>query len=169
MKIYLIEEVQVKNIFIIFSFLIGQNYVSRISEVNGNNNPPDNHIRTRHDSIKIKDTSGNNNNSNEFNNHNKNNQNNIAPDKYQGNDIILALSNNNVIFKHMLYLITEQEFKFKHIENKLLLDDYIKNLDNTPVYITYNCGILYIPNKGNYFLINKLIYLNMTFLLTMER
>lgn len=48
----------------------------------------------------------------------------------------------------MLYLITEQDFKFKQIENKSSLDDYIKNLDNTPVYITYNCGVLYIPNKS---------------------
>lgn len=69
--------------------------------------------------------------------------------KKLGNDYIQNLADNNIIFKHMLYLITEQDFKFKHIENKALLDDYIKNLDNTPVYITYNCGVLYIPNKSN--------------------
>lgn len=50
----------------------------------------------------------------------------------------------------MLFLITEQDFKFKQIENKASLDDYIKNLDNTPVYVTYNCGVLYIPNKSKF-------------------
>jgi hypothetical protein len=59
----------------------------------------------------------------------------------------------------MLYLITEQDFKFKQIENKASLDDYIKNLDNTPVYITYNCGVLYIPNKSKNYL--KILFFNL--------
>ncbi len=63
-------------------------------------------------------------------------------------NLIQNLSENNIIFKHMMYLISEQDYKFKQIHNKNDLEDYIKNLDNTPVYITYNCGILYVPNKG---------------------
>ena len=74
---------------------------------------------------------------------------------YINPDFINHLSNNNIIFKHMMYLITEQDYKFKPIHNKNILEDYIKNLDSTPVYITYNCGILYVPNKGKLINIKK--------------
>ena len=93
---------------------------------------------------------------------NKNLMNNIPENNFNNNfitqnnkfpvDFINQLSNNNIIFKHLLYLITEQEYKFKYIENKMVLDSYIKHLDSTPVYLTYNCGILYIPNKSKYIL-----------------
>ncbi len=79
------------------------------------------------------------------------NDSNKNSNKKLSSEIIHNLSDNNIIFKHMMYLITEQDYKFKQIEKKSSLDDYIKNLDNTPVYITYNCGVLYIPNKSKVF------------------
>jgi len=83
------------------------------------------------------------------NNYFKNNYSNKIIANSSPRNLIQDLAENNIIFKHMLYLITEQDYKFKQIENKTSLDEYIKNLDNTPVYVTYNCGVLYIPNKSN--------------------
>jgi hypothetical protein len=58
------------------------------------------------------------------------------------------LIHSNIIFQQLLNLISEQDFKFHHIENVSQIEDYIKSLDNTPVYYTYNCGVIYVPYQS---------------------
>jgi hypothetical protein len=63
------------------------------------------------------------------------------------------LLHSNVIFQQLINLISGQDFKFYLLENTHQIEDYIKSLDNTPVYYTFNCGIIYVPFKGIYFII----------------
>lgn len=65
-------------------------------------------------------------------------------------NFITNISHSNIIFQQLLNLISEQDFKFQAIENTYQIEDYIKSLDNTPVYLTFNCGIVYIPNKSKF-------------------
>ena len=65
-------------------------------------------------------------------------------------NLISHIYHSNIIFQQLLNLISEQDFKFQAIENTYQIEDYIKSLDNTPVYLTFNCGVIYIPNKSNY-------------------
>lgn len=57
------------------------------------------------------------------------------------------INNSNIILQQLTNLLGESDFKFQMIENSTLFEDYIKSIDNTPVYFTYNCGIIYIPTK----------------------
>ena len=46
-------------------------------------------------------------------------------------------------------IFSDYESSFKILENPNQITDFIKCLDSTPVYFTYNCGVLYISNKSN--------------------
>jgi hypothetical protein len=59
-----------------------------------------------------------------------------------------TISHSNIIFQQLLSLISEQDINFQMIDNVHQIEDYIKSLDNTPVYLTFNCGVIYIPNKN---------------------
>jgi hypothetical protein len=48
------------------------------------------------------------------------------------------INNSNIIFQQILNMISEQDIKFQLIENNSQLESYIKSLDNTPVYYTFN-------------------------------
>jgi hypothetical protein len=61
---------------------------------------------------------------------------------------ILTNLHSNVIFQQLINLISGQDFKFYPLENTHQIEDYIKSLDNTPVYYTFNCGVIYVPYKG---------------------
>lgn len=58
----------------------------------------------------------------------------------------------NLVFEQLITLISEKDFKFYMLENNKQIEDYIKSLDNTPVYYTYNCGIIFIPPKSKKYL-----------------
>jgi len=60
-----------------------------------------------------------------------------------------TINNTNIIFLQILNMISEQDTKLQLLENNSQLERYIQNLDNTPVYYTFNCGVIYIPNKSN--------------------
>ncbi len=66
----------------------------------------------------------------------------------QSEDLGKKLSE-NFVFQQLLSLITEQDFYFQNLVNVPQLDDHISTLDTTPVYYTFNCGIIYIPSKSN--------------------
>jgi hypothetical protein len=53
-----------------------------------------------------------------------------------------------LVLHQFLNIFSEYENPFQVLENPAQITDYIKCLDNTPVYFTFNCGILYIPTKS---------------------
>lgn len=63
---------------------------------------------------------------------------------------IKMINNSNIIMQHLTNLLCEQDFKFQLLEPNTHLEDYIKSLDNTPVYHTFNTGVIYVPSKSNY-------------------
>ena len=56
--------------------------------------------------------------------------------------------NPNLVLHQFLNIFSDYDSSFHVIENSSQITDFIKCLDSTPVYFTFNCGILYIPNKS---------------------
>jgi hypothetical protein len=77
---------------------------------------------------------------------------------------IKMINNSNIIMQHLTNLLCEQDFRFQLLEPNAHLEDYIQSLDNTPVYHTFNCGVIYVPNKSNKYFI-KIKFFNFLFLL----
>lgn len=67
---------------------------------------------------------------------------------------------NNVIFKQVISLLTEEECVLSEVlNNKPQIQDYLLSLDNTSVYFMFNMSILFYPSKS------KSIYLIILLLL----
>lgn len=62
------------------------------------------------------------------------------------------INNSNIIFQQVSNMISEQDIKFQLLENNSQLESYLKSLDNTPVYYTFNCGVIYVPYKSKIFI-----------------
>jgi hypothetical protein len=65
------------------------------------------------------------------------------------------INNSNIIFQQITNLLCEQDIKFQILENNNQIEDSIMNLDSTPVYYTFTCGIIYVPIKSKLFYLNK--------------
>ena len=71
----------------------------------------------------------------------------VSPKNYHKHYI-----NPNLVLHQFLNIFSDYESSFQVVDNPLQLTDYIKCLDSTPVYFTFNCGVLYIPNKSKIWL-----------------
>jgi len=61
-----------------------------------------------------------------------------------------AIIAENFVFQQLLSLITEKDFYFENLLDTSQVEDFINTLDTTPVYYTFNCGIIYIPSKSKF-------------------
>jgi hypothetical protein len=74
----------------------------------------------------------------------------------RSNSICYSLLN-NVIFKQVISLLTEEDNLFSEVvTNKAQIQDYLHSLDNTSVYFLFNVSVIFFPNKSKIYK-NKII------------